>query len=70
MPDTTLTVKELRRSAGLTQRALSQRFGIPRRTVECWEATGPSHRDPPEYVIRMMAELIGHDAGAARRPEK
>lgn len=69
MPDTP-TVKELRRSAGLTQRALAQRFGIPLRTVECWESTGPSHREPPEYVVRMMAELIGQDAGAARRPEK
>lgn len=70
MPDTTLTVKELRRSAWLTQRALAQRFGIPLRTVECWEATGPAHRDPPEYVIRMMAELISRDAGAYSRPEK
>ena len=69
MPDTP-TVKELRRSAGLTQRALAQRFGIPLRTVECWEATGPAHRDPPEYVIRMMAELIGQDAWAASRPEE
>ena len=48
-------VRELCREHGLTQRALAERFGIPLRTVEDW-CTG-KHKCP-EYVVRMMAELL------------
>ena len=53
------TVRELRQAAGLTQAKLAARFGIPKRTVESWEATGPSARACPGYVRRMMAECLG-----------
>ena len=48
-------VRELCQEHGLTQRALATRFGIPIRTVEQW-CTGK--RRCPEYVVRMMAELL------------
>lgn len=51
-----MTVKDLRTAAGLTQQALAARFGIPLRTVEDWDA---GRRNPPPYVLRMMAELLG-----------
>lgn len=48
-------VRELCREHGLTQRALADRFGIPLRTIEDWCA---GKRKPPEYVVRMMSELL------------
>ena len=57
--DATLTVREIRQAAGLTQAQLAARFGIPKRTIENWEATGDNARTCPEYVRRMMAEILG-----------
>ena len=62
----TLTVREIRQAAGMTQAQLAERFGIPKRTIENWEAAGQNARACPEYVRRMMAELLGL---APRRPE-
>lgn len=53
------SVRELRQAAGLTQAQLAQRFGIPKRTIENWEATGDNARTCPDYIRRMMAELLG-----------
>lgn len=53
------TVREIRQAAGLTQAQLAARFGIPKRTIENWEATGGSARACPEYIRKMMAELLG-----------
>lgn len=43
---------------GLKQTELAKRFGIPLRTVQDWHA---GRRVPPEYVVRMMVELLEHD---------
>lgn len=43
---------------GLKQTELAKRFGIPLRTVQDWHA---GRRVPPDYVVRMMVELLGHD---------
>ena len=51
-PSPALTIKGIRRRAGLSQRALSDKFGIPRRTIEDWEA---GRRTPPDYVVRLLA---------------
>lgn len=32
-----MTIKEARKAAGLTQQALSDWLGIPKRTIENWE---------------------------------
>lgn len=48
-------IKEARISADLTQSGMSERFGIPKRTIEDWEA---GRRNPPDYVERLIiAEL-------------
>lgn len=43
---------------GLKQTELARRFGIPLRTVQDWHA---GRRVPPDYVVRMMTELLEHD---------
>lgn len=51
-----MTIKEARIEAGLTQRAMSEMLGIPRRTIEDWERD-LSH--PSEWVERLViAELM------------
>lgn len=43
---------------GLKQTELARRFGIPLRTIQNWHA---GVRVPPDYVVRMMVELLEHD---------
>lgn len=50
-----MTVKEICERYNLTQTALAKRFGIPLRTVQEWHA---GRRTPPDYVVRMMEELL------------
>lgn len=57
-----LTIRELCREHGLTQKALAERFGIPLRTIEDW-STGK--RTPPDYVVRMIQTILEYEK---RRP--
>lgn len=50
-----LEVKGLAKRYGLSVRALADRFSIPQRTMEDWSA---GKRKPPEYVLRMMEQLL------------
>lgn len=55
-----LSVKDICKSAGLTQAALASRFGISKRTVESWcSSSTASSRQCPDYVRRMMCEILG-----------
>ncbi len=51
-----MSIKEIMKAAGMTQKALCERFGIPRRTVEDWSRGA---RVCPEYVRKMIIELLG-----------
>lgn len=53
-----MTIKELRQSTGLSQSAFSERFEIPRRTIEDWEA---GRRNPPTYVTKLIELAIKSD---------
>lgn len=53
---TGITFREIRAASGLTQKAFSERFHIPERTIASWD-TGD--RTPPEYVLLMLREIIG-----------
>lgn len=44
-------IKKMREEAGMTQKAFSNFFGIPVRTLQDWEA---GLRKPPEYVVRLL----------------
>lgn len=50
-----MSVKDIRQATGLSQARFAERFCIPRRTVEDWEAKGSA----PGYVRLMLAELCG-----------
>lgn len=53
-----MTIKEICEKYGITQTVLAKRFGIPLRTVQNWAG---GQRSAPDYVIRMMVELLEHD---------
>lgn len=50
-----MTVKEARQSVGLTQQALSDWLGIPKRTIEDWDA---SKSKPKEWIEKLLIEKI------------
>lgn len=50
-----MTVKEICERYKLSQTALSKRFGIPLRTVQAWCL---GERTAPDYVVRMMVEIL------------
>ena len=49
-------IKALREETGLNRKEFAEKFEIPIRTVEDWEA---SKRNPPLYVSRLLAYRIG-----------
>lgn len=51
-----MKIKEARQAAGLTQQEMSVRFGIPKRTIENWEA---EVRTPPEYIEKLLIKELG-----------
>lgn len=52
------TIKEIRQSTGLSQAMFCEALGIPKRTLEDWEA---GKRTPPEYVVELIAYRVQHD---------
>ena len=52
-----MNVKEIREALGITQEAFSQRYNIPKRTIENWES---GRRNPPSYVIEMLENAVKH----------
>lgn len=51
----TMNLKEARICAGLTQAEMSERFEIPKRTIENWEA---GKRKCPVYVEKLIVEKL------------
>ena len=50
-----MTIQEFIKSSGMTHKQLSERFGIPKRTIEDWSR---GVRKCPEYVVNMMIEIL------------
>lgn len=46
-----MNFKELRQQSGMTQKAFSDYFNIPKRTIEDWDA---GRRKCPEYLLNLM----------------
>lgn len=46
-----MTFKDLRTQSGMTQKAFSEYFGIPLRTIENWEG---GSRKCPQYLLDLM----------------
>ena len=49
------TIKTLRQQTGMTQKAFSEYFRIPKRTIERWEG---GQRTPPPYLIDLICYKI------------
>ena len=56
--DTDIRIKALRKASGMTQRAFSEYFSIPIRTVEDWER---GIRTPPEYLTDLIRYKLTHE---------
>ena len=46
-----MTIKSLREASGMTQKAFSEYFGIPKRSIENWEG---EKRECPAYLLELM----------------
>lgn len=53
-----LDFHEIRILSGLTQKEFSERYNIPKRSIENWD-TGS--RNPPEYLIKLLERIVKED---------
>lgn len=51
-------IKKLRELTGLSQQAFSEKYKIPKRTIENWEG---GKRNPPAYVISLLERVVKED---------
>ena len=64
------TIKEARQAAGLSQQGITDALGIPKRTLQDWEA---GKRTPPGWAEALVIEKLGkiaQDNQAARKRRK
>ena len=59
------SIKELRAATGMTQKAFSEYFHIPKRNIENWEG---GTRAAPEYLIELMEYKLNKE-GLLKEPE-
>lgn len=53
-----MTFKELRIASGMSQRLFAEYFGIPKRTVENWEA---GVNKCPDYLLNLMKYKLDNE---------
>lgn len=53
-----MTFKELRKASGMTQKAFSDYFGIPLRTIENWER---GVNKCPQYLLDLMEYKLNNE---------
>ena len=52
----------IRKRTGLTQAAFAEKYHIPKRTIETWEAASDSaRRSAPEYVLELLERVVKED---------
>lgn len=49
------TIREARHIAGMTQQEMSERLGIPKRSIESWEG---GQRKPASWAKRLIIEKL------------
>ena len=54
-----MNIREMRTCLGDTQKDFSERYHIPLRTIQNWEA---GRREPPAYILELLEERVLHDA--------
>ncbi len=52
------SICSLRSLTGLSQQAFSDKYEIPKRTIEDWER---GRRKPPEYVVKLLERVVKGD---------
>lgn len=57
----TLSIKELRSLANMTQVQFSNYFNIPLTTVQNWEAENCNKRECKPYIINLIKEKLIND---------
>ena len=58
-------IKEIRKKTGLSRTAFSKLYGIPLRTIECWEW---EQRSCPSYVVALLDRVVSEDLEAGKVP--
>lgn len=58
------TIKEARQAAGLSQQGVTDALGIPKRTLQDWEA---GKRTPPGWAEALVVEKLGKIAKANKK---
>ena len=53
--ETNERIRSIREKTGLNRREFSDKYGIPVRTLEEWEA---GRRTPPEYVVMLLSYVV------------
>ena len=53
-----MTVKEMRKSAGMTQQQFSELLHIPKRTVQDWEGEKST---PPVYIVELIEYYLRNE---------
>lgn len=58
-----MTIKEIRNRSGLSQAAFGDKYSIPKRTIENWEADEgkKEHRNCPDYVLKLLDRVVRED---------
>lgn len=60
-----MSMKEIRSLTGLSQAKFAEKYNIPRRSIEAWEATGnKSSRSCPDYVMELLEFRVRADLAA------
>ena len=62
-----MTVKELRKASGMTQQQFGDYFGIPKRTIQNWEA---GVNKCPEYLLKLMKYNLENEGLICDAPPK
>lgn len=53
-----MTIREMRKKLGETQCGFANRYNIPFRTIQNWEA---EKRTPPEYIVKLLEKQVEMD---------
>lgn len=53
-----MTVKEIREKTGLTRAAFARKYGIPYRTIECWEH---GNYLPSDYAVNLLKIAVENE---------
>ena len=53
-----MSVKKIRGVTRLSQKEFAEKYEIPQRTLENWEA---GRRTPPDYVLKLLMRVIKED---------